>query len=503
MLSSEGNLFAQAGRYAVFALLAGAGVFAGYRIANIPGREEIVFYTFILAFLPLLKFHRTGLYALLILPPLVPFIRRIFYLAYSRPETDMLILLPDLLLVLTLIGFFFATAGEREEDESTRKIGRLVVIYVAYLFLRVFVFNDAPVKDVLLKFKFYGPFALTFFLGAASAGNPSFLRRFGAITLVIGVGGALYGIKQLYFGFSTAENLWLQSVPFQSLFIGNIARPYSIFASPAAFADMAQISIFASLAVLALSRGITGRLLAVLTIGLFGYALLMTSVRSSWIGAVAGFVFWFLIFRKQGSRARVLNLVLILAVFAGGLFGNDYIESLNQQSRVAAMLQNEEISDQNKIDLLVKQRLSAVTNPLQEHSMESRLALWKMIFYYSTEPAMGLFGRGLGQLSADSLYVTYLAEFGYPGFFLLLWILIAIVRAGFRVYDRLQTPLMKATARAILTFNFVFMVVNITGIHIHNYPGDFYFWFCNGILLKLHDAERLLEEQNEIEPKAA
>jgi len=98
------------------------------------------------------------------------------------------------------------------------------------------------------------------------------------------------------------------------------------------------------------------------------------------------------------------------------------------------------------------------------------------------------------------LYVTYLAEFGYPGLILLLWLLIAIIRAGFRVYDRLQTPIMKVTARAILTFNFVFLIVNITGIHIHNYPGDFYFWFCNVILLKLHDAERLLEEQNESEP---
>ena len=121
--------------------------------------------------------------------------------------------------------------------------------------------------------------------------------------------------------------------------------------------------------------------------------------------------------------------------------------------------------------------------------MASRLGMWGIVFYYSTQFSMGFFGRGLGQFSADSLYITYLAEFGYPGMLLILILLFLLIRYGLRVYDQLETPFMRAVARAILTLNFVFLIVNITGTHIHNYPGDFFFWFCNGILLKLRDSE--------------
>jgi hypothetical protein len=42
-------------------------------------------------------------------------------------------------------------------------------------------------------------------------------------------------------------------------------------------------------------------------------------------------------------------------------------------------------------------------------------------------------------------------------------------------------------ARGILTMNFIFLIINITGTHIHKYPGDMFFWFFNGVLLNMHD----------------
>ncbi len=489
MLSSNNEWLNKLVGFGLLVAFAAFGIFAGSRIVNIPRREELILFVLVLSFVPILKFYRAGLYALFFVPPFVPYVRRLFYLAYSRPEIDLLILLPDSILVLTLIGFFLATAGEKEENGFVLRMKRLLIFYVAFLLVRTFVFNDAPAKDAFMRFKFYGPFVLCFFLGTAAAMDLRMLRKFGIIALLIAAAGAAYGIRQLHAGFGLAEKLWLQSVPFDSLFIGDIARPFSFFASPAAFADMAQIGILLALPLTILCTGWMRRALMIALIGLFGYAMLVTSVRSSWIGGISTFLFWFFIFRKQGGAARLTNLVIVLLVVAAVLFANDYFESIQVQRQYRAVIASQEFSAQNKMDMLVKQRMSAVTNPLQEHSMASRLGMWGIVFYYSTQFSMGFFGRGLGQFSADSLYITYLAEFGYPGMLLILILLFLLIRYGLRVYDQLETPFMRAVARAILTLNFVFLIVNITGTHIHNYPGDFFFWFCNGILLKLRDSE--------------
>jgi len=46
-----------------------------------------------------------------------------------------------------------------------------------------------------------------------------------------------------------------------------------------------------------------------------------------------------------------------------------------------------------------------------------------------------------------------------------------------------------ALVKAILVFDAVFALMNITGSHIHSFPGDTYFWFFNGVLMNA----RLLE----------
>jgi O-antigen ligase len=113
---------------------------------------------------------------------------------------------------------------------------------------------------------------------------------------------------------------------------------------------------------------------------------------------------------------------------------------------------------------------------------------------------MIFFGRGLGRMASDSLYFTYLAEFGIPGLILLIYILILFLKGGFKIHDSTLNPQIKVIARSILCFNFIFLVINITGNHINEFPGNLYFWFWNGVLLKLNVLEPPLLKEDSISP---
>lgn len=472
-------------------ILLAAGIGIGYKLVLVPKREEVVFFIFIVSLLPILKYYKIGVVLIFILAPFIPWIRRVYYLAYARPQTDLLILVPDIILVITIIGYLFATMNDTEEDPLINKLKKVLVLFFVFLFARVFLYNTGLIKNSLLQFRFYGPFVLSFFLGTACVKNFRLIQFLGTFTIVTGIITAIYGIKQLFFGFSQAENMWLNSVIFDSLFIQGIPRPFSTFASPASFADFQQMAMIAAAgAALMVKRRINGIFLYVF-IFLFGYAMLITSVRSSWIGAIAGVGIWILVLRKQGNQARIAGIIGILVLFAAGSLASEFFGSASPKIAVSslAMRSSQSGQMQNVMNLFVKQRLSAVTNPLEEHSMTSRITLWTVIIKGLEDPMMILFGRGLGRMAADSLYFTYLGEFGVPGLIFLCYILILFIRGGFKNFDSLEDLKLKALARSILCMNFILLIVNITGNHINEFPGNLYFWFWNGVLLKLNSID--------------
>jgi hypothetical protein len=140
---------------------------------------------------------------------------------------------------------------------------------------------------------------------------------------------------------------------------------------------------------------------------------------------------------------------------------------------------------QNYLNLLITNRASAITNPLGEYSLLSRIALWQYLIYLTQDPTMALMGRGLGALNADSLYFTYLAEFGYPGMLYIIAIIVLFIKRGMKIIDTFKHPDIVILARGIVVMNVILAIISITGTHIHSFPGDMYFWFWNGVLVRL------------------
>ncbi len=472
------------GRWGALLALIAAGHFLGYFIVHIPERIEFLVLLGAVLCYPLLRVPVSGLYVVFIALPFVPYLRRYYYLAYNRPGVDPLIAIGELILLLMIPAHILA---QRESLFHSRgrisKVQVVVAVYFGYMILRSVVANTLPLTESLAKLKLYGPMVLLFYLGLSYGLSVRHLRRFWIITIAVGVLSSLYGFWQLYIGYSEAEKAWFNAIQFTTLFIDGRARPFSFFQAPVAFADFIQLSILGVLIVTGIYPQRKLRWLWVLLPLFFG-AILITSVRSNWAGMLATLALVPLIYRIRGNRKRISALVALAATYALYAFlsatvfaGFGLSEFFTLFSRI---LPNDQF-----VDVLIAQRVEALERPLGEYSLLSRFVLWRFILDTSFQPVNFFLGRGLGALKADSLYFTYLAEFGYPGLVLIVGIFAYFIKTGFTTMDHTSNPSHVVLARGITILNIVFAIMSITGTHIHYFPGDVYFWFWNGVLVRI------------------
>jgi hypothetical protein len=474
-------------------LVAAAGHFLAYQICHIPKQIELVAFLAIAFFYPIIRFPIVGVYAFFIISPFIPYVRRLYYLAHGRPGADPLIVVGDIIILLVFVGLFFEFKDRRIHDSSSRLFAIIIGCYIVYMVIRTFAFNINPISDNIGKLKYYAPAALLFFIGMLYAREDFHLKRICSLTIIIGFFAVLYGLKQLFLGYSSAEKLWFSSISFTTLFIKGIARPFSFFQSPASFADFLLLGIIGILMVNAWAVHKRSGLL-LLFIPLFFYGILVTSVRSNWIGAAAAIICWFVIFelKKNSHRIAVIIVSVLLAFLYH--FADDEISSHFGLEKNRA-LPTETLGKQEYIDLMVTSRAKAITNPFEEHSMLSRLALWKYMFELSRDPAMATLGRGVGALNADSLYITYLAEFGYPGFIFIIGLFCVFIIKGLRMVDAVRDDRTIVFIKGIVCMDLAFALMNLTGTHIHAFPGDAYFWFFNGVLIGKSSFFKTIKEE--------
>ncbi len=472
------------------------GIYLGYELVKIPDQMKVLVLFSLLLFYPAMRYPVVGVYTAFIVLPFIPYFRKLYYLVYQRPSADPLILVGDLIVALSFIGLYFVFRERRDYDFNVRTFSRIMVFYIVYVIVRSVLYNETGSVAGMMRVRFYAPQVLLFFIGIVFAERKKLHTHIGYITVVIGILAALYGIKQLYLGYSEAERIWFSSISFQSLFIGGNARPFSFFQSPASYADYMQISMIALLA-LAGSHLKINRFWIYLLLPVFGYAILITSVRSNWAGLVLSIFLWTVFLNLKQGKYRYAVIISLVLIFLGFSFWDEVMHAGFNPARLAKNVIGMS-SNRDYLNVLITDRMGAVVNPFEEHSMLSRLTLWKDLFVYSLDPFKALLGRGTGVLNADSLYVTYLAEFGYPGLIFISSLVIIFIWKGFRILDSQTDDHTRNLVKAITVFNLTFALLNLTGTHIHAFPGDTFFWFFNGVLIKIAS---LSKEEKTIEEK--
>jgi len=467
-------------------LLFGTGF--AYRLLNVPSRAETAAFCIALFLIPTLKWPKVGVYYLFCLPLYIPLFRRMYYLISERPALDYLMLISDGVMGGLIIALILLWILNKERSRDL--LSAFIVLYTILLFIKVFVGSDLDIQESLYGFKFNGLYVFFYFAGSyvlTTLKETKAVLAWASWLLFI---TALYGIRQILFGFTDFEQKWMDSITFTTLRIDGIVRPFSTYVSPAAMSD-GMVLLLALGGYWLISRGRLAIPFGLLLIGTSAAPLLIASVRSNWMAAGAG-VFFYAIFLRFGNRW--MRTAVILAMAAGivgyAVKGGSGGEGGSFQ-RNAALSARLNAKGPNLTESMIRNRTAALANPLQEYSVQKRMETWLGIIYTSfTFPL----GKGQGTTGyAHSYYFLVLGEIGYPGLLCFLVILAVVFYRGTFVIAHARDEGLRELSRLLVTILFMITVLNLTGTHLHTPPGDIFFWFAVGCLSRFYRETREAE----------
>jgi uncharacterized membrane protein len=465
-------------------LLLGA-VFA-YRLLHIPSRAETAVFCIGLFLIPTLKWPKIGVYYLFCLPLFISLFRRMYYLISDRPALDYLMLISDGVMGGLIVALILLWIMNKERSRDL--LSALIVLYTFLLFIKVFLGSQNDIVEGLYGFKFNGLYVFFYFAGSyvlTSVKETKTVMAWASWLLFL---TALYGIKQILFGFSGFEQKWIDSITFTTLRIDGIVRPFSTYVSPAAMSD-GMVILIALGGYWIMSRSRLSTPFGLLLIGACMAPLLIASVRTSWLAAIAG-VFFYLVFLRLNNKWVKIAFVLAMAgsiagfaAKAGG--GEGGSGSFHRNAALNARLNSK---GPNLTESMIKNRTVALANPLQEYSVQKRMETWTGILYTSFYYPLG---KGQGTTGyAHSYYFLVLGEIGYPGLLCFLAILIIAFYRGISVVNHSRDAEVRELGRLLVTILFLVSVLNLTGTHLHTPPGDIFFWFSIGCLSRFYRETR-------------
>jgi len=321
----------------------------------------------------------------------------------------------DGLLILTWLGVIFYRGKQFKFRHFNNDLVWLAVVWLIITILEI----ANPDKPSLAGWFFEMRSATLYWvlsipLGFLLLNKKSDIDLFLHITIIISVLGALYGMKQLYFGVDQMENLWLEAGAKKTHILFGKLRVFSFYSEAAQFgASQAHISILCII----LAAGPQSKIKRLLYLAaglLLFYGMLISGTRGALFALVGG-GFTFLVLSKK---------VKILIV--GGAIGLAFLGVLKYTSIGSG---NAEIV-----------RLRSSLDP-NDPSLVVRLENQKILRdYLSTRP----FGSGVGVLGTwglkynadkfistippDSLYVKIWAMYGIVGF--IIWFSIMLYTTG-------------------------------------------------------------------------
>ncbi|MBF0432059.1 MAG: hypothetical protein HQK83_12315 [Fibrobacteria bacterium] len=451
--------------------LAITGMVFSWRLTEIPSRIEITIIVSALIIIPSLKFPKIAIYYIFFISLFVPVLRRMYYLIDTRPKLDFLMLLSDGAMASLFISIIMFWIINKQQNKD--RLSFFILIYIFFLFMKIFVLNTGSTIDGFYGFKFYGLFTLFYFAANTLIEDKKAfftLFRYSSFLLLF---VALYSFKQVFFGYFNFENIWADSVQFTTLFIEGRLRTFSTLASPAALSDAMNI-LFILGCFNFIKPTATSKIFGMILMAATAVPLLYASVRTNWICAILSIWIFYIFIKRLSFKITLINLAVIpLALF----FLLNYGEfNSSNQSNTTRPTKGQDITE-----VMITNRTRALTNPFDEYSFQKRLDTWIYIIYeiYYTYPL----GKGLGVSGyAHSFYIQVLGDTGYIGALLFLIILITIIVRGIIIVRHEQDQEKKNLAAMCTTIVIIVSILNITGTHLNSHPSDIFFWFCAGCI---------------------
>lgn len=303
------------------------------------------------------------------------------------------------------------------------------------------------------------------------------------VLLVVAVFVGLFGIKQSFFPTIFDERIINSTSGDPSTYtsLGH-QRAFSTMSSAVHLGFFMVAAILLGVALLKLPRY---RIWLILAIAVMGLALMLTIVRTAWIGLATGFALLGLLkmLRQKAFTTAIRYLVVGIVVLV--------LLSYTLETYAP--------------ELAITQRFFSLSTLTQERNYQLRVVSW----YNTIIPAILAnplgYGTGSDTTSSAALFYSHngyfyiLIELGVIGLILVITILAMGLRKGLRSYFELRDPFFQAIVGWTIAFWGAVFVMAIVGALLEVYPVMLYAWFFLGLLDILPDldtAPRALDTQS-------
>lgn len=324
----------------------------------------------------------------------------------------------DILIVLAFVSFFFKHF--KQIDWSVVPFDAFAVVGIWFLYCVAMVGNPlSPGAEAW----FYASRGLAFYMfflipvGILTFNKPRDMEWFLIVWLVLSSLGSLWAAKQIFFGVSHTEQLWLDGGAASTHMLFGKLRAFSYYSDAGQFGAAQAHAAMVSLAILLypLSRG--KKLLYLVFFALNLWGMMLSGTRGA-IFLLGISVFVYLLFSKR------FTILVIGGILAGGAFGFlKYTTIMNSNYQINRM---RTAFDPNDPSLMVrKNREKILTVYLADKPIGEGIG---SAGYWGQRFRPGSF---LATLGTDSHFVRVWAETGIIGLFLnVLMFVYLIIRCG-------------------------------------------------------------------------
>lgn len=201
--------------------------------------------------------------------PFLGFLRRLLIPVAGWSGTDPLLLISPVA-VVCLLGFWLVRRpGPALSTPMTRGVTLFILVAGIQMFNPLQGLAVGPIGGL-----FAIPPLLWYYVGVQLA-DDSLLERLFTVTQVVALICGLYGLYQTFFGLLDVELMWVSLAGYNSLYVGNVIRAISTFASAAEYALYLNVG-----SVVAVARAMqTGKVTYLLPMLIYVPALFLESSR--------------------------------------------------------------------------------------------------------------------------------------------------------------------------------------------------------------------------------
>ena len=378
----------------------------------------------------------------------------------------------DFLILVSAMGILLRQIRARDWSFAQTPLSYMVLIWLYYNILQVLNPGAESKMAWLYTVRSVAIQQIVFFIGAFAFKDHIkgllFLLKF-----ILGICflGAIYGLKQQYFGFSAAEEAWIYADPkrFELYYQWNMMRIPSYCYDPTTFGILMACFAMMCIALLIGPTAIWQKVLLGMGFVFAMWVMGFTGTRTAFVLVPIGAVFY---------GALTLNKkVLIVGVFFA-LLGTAFVLKSSSSG--------------------VIYRIQSAFKPKEDDSMNLRLANQKKIQPYIQSHAMG---GGLGSCGVwgerfnpdselshfphDSSFVRMGVELGWIGLILYALLHYFVLRTGLYYFVRCQDPMIKAIYAGITTWCFMLTVACYAQEAILQLPMNVIYNIFLGILVSL------------------